>query len=88
MQMRSTVKFYITFVYGLNQMQLRKRKVWTDLAQPLYEPWCIIRDFNSILYNEDIIGGGDVLVSNIKDMRDFIESCELQEMRNIGPYYS
>ncbi|KAJ8419335.1 hypothetical protein Cgig2_017699 [Carnegiea gigantea] len=35
-----------------------------------------------------IIGGGDVLVSDIRDMRDFMESCELQEMRCIGPYYS
>ena len=61
MQISSNVEFYITFVYGLNQMQLRK-KLWTELAssQALHEPWCIIGDFNSILYKEDRIGGGDV----------------------------
>ncbi|KAJ8419494.1 hypothetical protein Cgig2_018751 [Carnegiea gigantea] len=89
MQMSTNVKFYITFVCGLNQLQLRK-KLWANLnsSQPLYEPCYIIRDFNSILYKEDRIRGEDALVQDIRDMRDFMKSCELQEMRSIGPYYS
>ncbi|KAJ8427388.1 hypothetical protein Cgig2_008804 [Carnegiea gigantea] len=65
-QMSSNVKFYITFIYGLNQVQLRK-KMWTNLSssQPIHEPWCIIGDFNSILYKEDRIGGGDVLLTDV-----------------------
>ena len=78
MQMSSNVKFIITFVYGLNQVQLRE-KMCTDLSssQPIHEPWCIIGDFNSILYKEDCIGGGDVLHNDIKDMRKFMDNCEL-----------
>jgi len=50
MQMSTNVKFYIMFVFGLNQLQVRE-KLWADLtsSQPLHEPWCIIGDFNSII---------------------------------------
>ncbi|KAJ8425485.1 hypothetical protein Cgig2_023901 [Carnegiea gigantea] len=89
MHMSLKVKFYITFVYGLNQLQQRKQ-MWSNLSssQPIQEPWCIIGDFNSILYKEDRIGGGDVLLQDIKDMNEFMDSCEMHEMRSIGPYYS
>ena len=88
-QMSSNVKFFITFVYGLNHVQLRKT-MWEELSahQPTQEPWCILGDFNSILYKEDRIGGGDVLYSDIKDMKKFMEKCKMHEMRSIGPYFS
>ena len=48
----------------------------------------MIGDFNAIMYKEDRIGRDEVLMADIKDMRSFLESCELQELRYIGPHYS
>ena len=88
-QTSSNIKFFITYVYGLNQV-LSRKQMWEDLStkQPAQEPWCIIGDFNAILYKEDRIGGGEVLFSDIKDMQEFMENNELHEMKSIGPYYS
>ena len=76
-------------MYGLNHVQQRKM-MWEALSshQPVQEPWCILGDFNSILYKEDRIGGGDVLFSDIEDMSEFMENCEMHEMKSIGLYYS
>ncbi|KAJ8419450.1 hypothetical protein Cgig2_023656 [Carnegiea gigantea] len=48
-------KFYITFVYGINQEQQRQ-PIWGDLmalSHQMTEAWCIIGDFNAMLYKED-----------------------------------
>ena len=88
-QISQNTKFYISFVYGLSQIHQRI-ELWDELAayQPLHDPWCVIGDFNAIMYKEDRIGVEEVLMADIKDMRSFLESCELQELRCIGPYYS
>jgi len=88
-QLSTNTHFYITFIYGLNQLQQRK-ELWADSTslQPLQNPWCMLCDFNSILYKEDRIGGDDVLASEIRDMKEFMDSCDLQELRSIGAYYS
>jgi len=64
--------------------------MWSDLSSfhPCHEPWCIIGDFNSILYKEDRIGGADVLLADITYMREFMDACDMHEMRSTGPYYS
>ncbi|KAJ8421531.1 hypothetical protein Cgig2_033905 [Carnegiea gigantea] len=89
MRMSTNDQFYITFIYGQNQVHLQYQ-LWEDLAslQPGHVPWCIIGDFNAIIYKDDRVGRGDVLASDIKDMRDFMDLCELHKMRNIGPYFS
>ncbi|KAJ8450406.1 hypothetical protein Cgig2_002091 [Carnegiea gigantea] len=89
MRMSTNDQFYITFVYSQNQVHLR-HQLWEDLAslQPGHVPWCIIGDFNAIIYKDDSVGGGDVLTSDLKYMRDFMDLCELHEMRSIGPYFS
>jgi len=76
-QTSSNIKFYITFVYGLNQAHLRKQ-TWEELStiQPLQEPWCIIGDFNAILNKEDRIGD-EIVFSDIKDMQEFMANTEL-----------
>ena len=59
----STMKdFYITFVYGMNQEQHRQ-SLWEDLhniSQQMIEAWCILGDFNVVLYKEYRIGGNEV----------------------------
>ena len=89
-QMSTNKGFFITFVYGLNQEQQRKI-MWEDLqliSQHMTEAWCILGDFNAILYKEDRRGGNDVLNTEIREMADFIENGDLQEMKWHGPYYT
>ena len=88
-QVSTNTHFYITFVYGLNHHQQRQ-ELWDDLHSYIQpnNPWCVIGDFNAILYKEDRIGGDDVMMANIREMREFMDSSELEELRSIGAYYS
>ena len=46
--------FYITFVYGANH-ELQRKDLWDDLiniANSMNEAWCILGDFNAVLYTE------------------------------------
>lgn len=89
LQISTNLKFYITFVCGLNHLQQRQG-LWDELStyQPSDEPWCVIGDFNVILYKEDRMGGDEVRIAELLDLKSFMDTCELQEMRSIGPYYS
>ncbi|KAJ8419338.1 LOW QUALITY PROTEIN: hypothetical protein Cgig2_024013 [Carnegiea gigantea] len=78
-QMHTHKKFYITFVYGMNQEQLRE-SLWSDLqalAQHITEAWCILGDFNSILYKEDRMGGIEVQDHEVQDLSNLLELCDL-----------
>ncbi|KAJ8435573.1 hypothetical protein Cgig2_020035 [Carnegiea gigantea] len=56
----STMKgFYITFAYVANH-KLQRRDLWEDLlniANSMDEAWCILGDFNAVLYTGDRIRG-------------------------------
>ena len=52
------------------------------------EAWCILGDFNAILYKEDRRGGNEVHDIETREMTDFIEHGGLSEMRWNGPYYT
>ncbi|KAJ8422267.1 LOW QUALITY PROTEIN: hypothetical protein Cgig2_000655 [Carnegiea gigantea] len=81
-------KFDITFVYGMNQEKLRE-DIWADLqtlAQSINEAWCILGDFNSMLYKDDRKGGTED--HEVNDLTNLIEQCDLQELRCIGSYFS
>ena len=83
-------KFFITYVYGFNHAQERLA-LWEDLqniANSMTEAWCVLGDFNAILHPEDRMGGTEVIDSEIRDFSDCLLYCELEEMRNSGPYYS
>ena len=60
----------------------------TDIAQSMTEPWCLLGDFNTILYKDDWIGGDDVSKKDIRELTQFMELCEITEMRSTGPYFS
>ena len=58
-ELGSLEQLYLTLVYGLNREQQR-RDLWSELAtiaQSMTNAWCLLRDFNTILYKEDRIGG-------------------------------
>jgi len=89
-QLSSMNKFYITFVYGMNHADQRQ-SLWKnllDISLQMTEAWCILGDFNAILYKEDRLGGNNVLNTEIKELADFIDQCDLQELRWDGSYYS
>ncbi|KAJ8422717.1 LOW QUALITY PROTEIN: hypothetical protein Cgig2_003263 [Carnegiea gigantea] len=52
------------------------------------EAWCVLSDFNSILYPEDRIGGTEVQDFEIKPFANCLPICDLQEMKYHGPYYT
>ncbi|KAJ8422552.1 hypothetical protein Cgig2_033475 [Carnegiea gigantea] len=82
--------FFITFVYGANQ-ELQRRPLWEDLihiTKEMDEAWCVLGDFNAVLYPGDRVGGTEVQLHEIKSFGDCITNCELQELRNNGPYYT
>jgi len=65
--------------------------LWSDLqalAQQITEAWCILGNFNSILYKEDRMGGIEIQDHEVLDLANFLDSYDLQEMRWTGAYYS
>jgi len=65
--------------------------MWEDLKElshQVTEAWCILGDFNVVLFKEDKRGGNDVHDTEIREMIEFIKYGDLHEMRWNGPYYS
>ncbi|KAJ8425090.1 hypothetical protein Cgig2_034026 [Carnegiea gigantea] len=86
----TTVSFHVTFVYGMNKEQQRL-PLWTDLmdiARIMSSAWCVIGDFNAILYKLDRIGGDKVTTHDISKLSTLLEHSELHELRSMGAYYS
>jgi len=57
--------FYVTFIYGANQ-ELQRKNLWEDLkniANGMNKAWCILGDFNVVLYAGDRIGGNRGAIS-------------------------
>ena len=52
------------------------------------EAWCVLGDFNAVLYIGDRIGGTEVKLHEIQSFDECITTCELQEIRSNGPYYT
>ena len=83
-QVSTNTHFFITYVYGLNQLQQRQQ-LWDELLSytQTTNPCCVIGDFNAILYKEDKVGGDEVMMAEIRDMRNFMDNSELEELRSI-----
>lgn len=52
------------------------------------EAWCILGDFNVVLYKENRRGSDVIQDTELRELADFIEYGELQEMRWNGACYS
>ena len=89
-QMSTHKRFYITFIYGMKH-EHQRQPMWEDLlvlSQQINEAWCIIRDYNAVLYREDRIGGNEIQGTELKELTNFMEQGDLQEMRWSGTYYT
>ena len=83
-------RFFITFVYRANR-EMQMRELWEDLkhiANDMDEAWCILGDFNAMLYSGDRLGGIEVQVSEVKTFGECISAYELQELRSNGSYFT
>ncbi|KAJ8427232.1 hypothetical protein Cgig2_023069 [Carnegiea gigantea] len=52
------------------------------------EAWCVLGDFNSILYKDDRKRGNEVADHVPEDLNNLLHTCELQEMNWAVAYYS
>ncbi|KAJ8433485.1 hypothetical protein Cgig2_004423 [Carnegiea gigantea] len=83
-QLSTNKGFYITFVYGMNNVQQRQQP-WADLqgfSQQMTEAWCIMGDFNSVLYKEDRMGGNEILDHELEDLNNLMHSYQLRKFLN------
>ncbi|KAJ8425229.1 hypothetical protein Cgig2_019118 [Carnegiea gigantea] len=77
-QVFTNKKFYITFVYEMNHDQQRQ-PMWEDLkalSQHMTKAWCILGNFNAVLYKEDRRGSNVIHDTKLRETADFMEYGE------------
>ena len=77
-------------MYGFNHVAERV-DLWSNLcsiANNMEEAWCVIGDFNSVLYPGDRMGGTDIQDYEVKPFAECLHACDLHEMRGQGPYFT
>lgn len=52
------------------------------------EAWCVLGDFNLVLYPGDRMGGIEIQDFEVRPFADCLASCELQVLRYRGPYFT
>lgn len=89
-QIRSNLKFHITYVYGRNHTQ-EQTQLWSDLsriANNMTDAWCVLGDFNAVLSKEDREGGDDIHDYELKPFVEFLDEAALHELRWKGQYFT
>ncbi|XP_016452665.2 uncharacterized protein LOC107777186 [Nicotiana tabacum] len=82
-------RLYVTMGYAYNDMALR-RNLWkeiVDIYNHTQGPWVVMRDFNSVLNKEDLIGS-PVTMAEIRDFRQWVDTCCFQELKSTGAFYT
>jgi len=82
--------FYMTYVYGEKHEGLRA-SLWQtlrDIEATMDEAWCVLGDFNSVLYKGDRIEGKAIQDDEIHHFSECIINCGLHELKYKGPYFS
>ncbi|XP_075096182.1 uncharacterized protein LOC142174296 [Nicotiana tabacum] len=76
-------------IYAYNDIALR-RNLWKDIEE-IYKcnkgPWAVMRDFNNMLNIDERIGS-KVTVAEIKEFRQCVDTCCLQELKSTGAFYT
>ncbi|XP_074265937.1 uncharacterized protein LOC141588392 [Silene latifolia] len=81
--------FWYTVVYGSNDEAIRC-DLWAILKETKTKcqgAWCICGDFNNVLNFHERIGR-DVLWSEIRDFRDCVDYCEVQDISAHGAFFT
>ena len=89
-QLNTCKHFHITFVYGHN-LALQRQPLWDalqNIAHSTHGAWCILGDFNTLLSTDDRIGGNEVTEQDIRELSNFMETCDVQEMTGSGAHFT
>ncbi|XP_074300104.1 uncharacterized protein LOC141631314 [Silene latifolia] len=81
--------FWYTVVYGSNDEAVRC-DLWDILKETKIKcqgAWCICGDFNNVLNFHERIGR-DVLWNEIRDFRDCVDYCEVQDISAHGAFFT
>ncbi|XP_020266987.1 uncharacterized protein LOC109842532 [Asparagus officinalis] len=81
----------ISTIYGLNHIEGRK-DLWNELRiiqnSIGNSPWLLCGDFNSIISNDEKLGGSLLTEADFKDFNDFIQDSMLNHLKTIGCFYT
>ncbi|KAF5194778.1 hypothetical protein FRX31_015633 [Thalictrum thalictroides] len=82
--------FYSTFVYASNN-RTERGLLWDNLvhlSSSITTPWCVMGDFNNVMFSNERIGGQPV---HPRETRDFVETMHaagLTDLKSIGFFYT
>lgn len=77
-------------VYGLHTVDTQ-RPMWgylEALDSSMIETWCVIGDFNAVLYAGVIINGNPITVGETRDFEHLLDFTDLLELKSSGSYFS
>ncbi|XP_062080783.1 uncharacterized protein LOC133785578 [Humulus lupulus] len=81
--------FFITFVYGFNDVKLRDQ-LWLDiqeLALKIDEAWMILADYNEILHQNERVGKKTIMKPSLS-LRDCMITCQMEDLKYSGCFYT
>lgn len=79
-------KINVTYVYAFNHVDERVG-LWEDLrriASGVNLPWMIMGDFNTTLFYDERIRGGNIVDSDLRELTSFTEDVEVMDMKYSG----
>lgn len=84
------ITFMVTFVYAHN-LRYERRALWEYVHQislGCQLLWILMGDFNTVLQQENRIGGNEVTLSEVVDFQKCIDKCILMELPSNRYKYS
>jgi len=82
--------FYSTFLYG-EPDRTKRLQIWNalqELSSSREGPWFITGDFNDIVNSAEKSGGPDRPEGSFTDLRSFMSSCDLYDLKHTGNFLS
>ncbi|XP_020262303.1 uncharacterized protein LOC109838257 [Asparagus officinalis] len=81
----------ISSIYGFNHLEDRKN-LWAELSSLQQSignsPWLLCGDFNTMLSNEEKLGGASLTDTDTVDFSSFIDDCQLSHLKTTGCFYT
>ncbi|XP_020259679.1 uncharacterized protein LOC109836222 [Asparagus officinalis] len=81
----------VSAIYGSNHQVIRK-ELWAELCQIFQTtenlPWLLCGDFNTMISNEEKLGGSVLTDSDTNDFTSFIENCNLSHLKALGSFFT
>lgn len=82
--------FFSTFLYG-EPDRSKRIQVWNQIqefAGDRSTPWFLTGDFNDIINSSEKVGGPPRPEGSFTDLRSFMSSCDLYDLKHTGNYLS